>query len=1003
MSYHSRLNWWQPVEAANASASRAASGVMMNMGNATWKLAADWSRSAMDFNPFKSSLGYQIDKVSGVLGKAITGQPVLFAIIITFLLALVLWRAMKRPGTRPWGKLVQAAVVFGLITMMGTQAAASTGAATPPAEYNPSAGSPVWVANGVTGTIDMMASTAVAAVMDGMLPLLTNATGATASNPWSCSKLIDSGFDVAELQNPTAGAEAVSRAMNAMWISTAYSTYATVQFGDSNPYAKEVACRQLERTTNAGPYTRARMLGQSLYDNHAAVSSQDPSANTPFASTTAPMLAATTDNEVNDAAMVAWAACAPQGQNGASFTVRSGWSDWITPQDCISAFRAVDAEDLKGIGAFNVADIDAAREKTDSPSVHNFISTLHGRDMGVALGSTTSSIIFLIGAFIAAGVFALMSLAVFASKIFMLILVAGMFIILVISLFKNDAVMETMQPLLNRFLGVTIFAFGSTLLLAILATFALIFSSLATLFGAAGTIGAMLWVSMSPLLAVIAVHFLFTKVLKMPSPVSAKGALAWGTAGGAVGGAVGAGLVNRMQNRAASGARAAGRGLLASNKYTGWMVNGRGQGGDRKGAGDAGSRTGSRALSSDQHSEALRGEGLPTGGGAPAAGIGVGAGAAAAGGLLGGALASGARPVVTAERAEAAAAHAAAATKYLSEDKRKQLTREAKKQWREENPGMLTRSIGDLKGKLEERQNARAALLSDELSGQGSSAGESPLLSAAALGKVALINRPSLDEFMLAPGDAVAPMVSALPPAKWKDLSPAGKAEAQKLATAKAREIREARRAERLANPGGVPTLGGAGAGLPAKRSVGDLADRTRQALKQTTKTIGDSSNAAWTEARTKALEFRAMPAATAAATAAAAAESTRRAAYATVDAARKSGYTAAAGASKARQVTQDAVAATRTGRGRAIATGAAAVAGAGLVATGAPVVGAVVVGVAAKKGISQAKERRAQSALTKEAQLNEIIAARAVARKVQVPGTSTVSEAAPIVPRKSH
>lgn len=976
MSYHSRVNWWNPVEASNAATARSVAGMMMNGGNAVWKVAADMSRVAMEFKPFDSALGFQIDKISGVIGKAITGQPVLFALIITFLLVVVMWRAMKRPGTRPFGKLLQSAVVFGLIMMMGTQAAAGT-SSEPTNTYKPLAGSPVWIAGAVTGTIDNMAGAAVAGVMDGMLPIITNADQTNAAaHGWSCSAVVQGALDAAASNaTPTSGAKAVNVSMNSMWISTAYNAYAVIQFGDSNPFAKDVACRQLERTTDMAAYSRSRLLSQSVYGTMYDVSASSPQTNTPFKSMNVPMLQSTGDNEANDAAMVAWAACAPSNNTASSFRVRGAWDKvGITPSGCAEAFAAEDAEKMKsaGGGAFNIEDTDAVRAKTEDAAVINFISTLHGKDAGAALGTVTSSIVFLIGALIAAGVFGAMSLAVFGSKLFMLLLVAALFLILVVSLFKNEAMGETMRQPAFRFLGVTVFAFGATLLLALVATVSLIIASLSSMLGPAGALGPMMWVSFSPLLAVIATHFLFTKLFKIPSPMTAKGALAWGTAGGAVGAAVGSGVASRMQNRGAAAGRALGRKALGSNKYTSWMVgNGRGGAMARKGAGDAGSRKSDAFMGEDLTSQQISEQ------------LGAGEGAARPG--AGGASAAGAGT------AAAAAAAAAAATKFLSQDRKKEAIRDAKKQWRQENPNALSRGITDLRNKLEARNDARANALMN--AANGGDVDEASMLSASARGKVALINRPAMDSFLMAPGEESS--VAGIPAAKWADLSPAGKAAAAKLAATNARAAKEAEKAQRLAQAKlRRDARAAAKAELPplsdrALAAVKSGANSVTSAAKQRADASRVAANAAWSEAKTKSLEFRADPAGT-----------TVAAAHATVNAARKASFSAADGVTKARQVAAGAVSATRTERARAVAKTAAFVGGAGIAALGAPMVGAAVVTVAAARGVSQARSRQALRQEAKQTQLNEIIVARATARKQSAPGTSIVSDAAPVQAR---
>lgn len=1015
MSYHSRLDWWNPVQAANAATSRGTAGMFMNAGNHMWKIAADFSRMAMEFKPLNSSFGHQIDKIASVIGKAVTGQPVLFALIITFLIVVLMWRAMRRPGTRPFGKLAQSAIVFGLIMMMGTQAAAGT-SGKPTENYKPRPGSPVWIAGAATGTIDNMAGAAVAGVMDGMLPIILQNEDPAADKGWSCAAVIQGALNAAATNaSPTSGAKAVNVSMNSMWISTAFNTYAVVQFGDSNKYAKEVACRELERTTSMPAWSRARILSQSLYGDMYTVNSANPSLKTPFLSMDVPMLQTTGDNEANDAAMVAWAACAPKAVKTGGFTVRGNWGvDMkITEAACRDAFGAKTAADMKnaGKGIFNIGDIDAVREKTSDPEIINFMTTLHGRDSGASLGSVTSSFVFLLGAVVAAGVFGLMSLAVFGSKLFMLLLVAALFLILIVSLFKNESMGDSMRQPAFRFLGVTIFAFGATVLLALVATVSSIIASLATMLGPAGALGPMMWVSFSPLLAIIAVHFLFTKLFKIPSPVTAKGALAWGTAGGAVGAAVGTGMVNRLQNRGAAAGKALGRKALASNKYTGWMVkNGQGANNARKGAGDAGSRAAEdTALGTDLQSQHIS-EGLSAGSArsADSAGVrgdGVGEGSGAAAGAaagIAGAVGVGARAgaagksnTVSDEHAAAAAVAAQQALKHLSADTRKEITREAKKQRREENPSFVRRGITDLKGKLEARNDARAAALADAVN--GGQYEEASMLSESARGKVSLINRPAMDSFLMAPGEEKT--VAAIPAAAWSDLSPQGKAEAAKLAAANTRAARESERDERLRQAKLRREARAA-----AKAELPPLSDRAKNAVKATANSVSSrtkqganaardaataatrTANTAWSEAKTKSLEFRADPAGT-----------TVGAVSATLNAARKASYSTAAGVEKTREVASRAAGLARTDRGRKVLRAAALGAGAGVAAMGSPVVGGVMVAVATKKSIDHLGARRAARKQVRETQLNEIIAARATARKMPAPRTSIVSDAAPV------
>jgi len=745
MAFHSRVNWWNLYEAGNAVTGRALTGSLMNAGNGLWKTSTDWSRMAMDFKPLETDLGYTVDRMSGVIGNALKNQPVLLASIFVLLLGIVFWRAMRGAGSRPIGKIIRAAFVLALVVFMGTQAFNSTAKA-PTGSYKPLPFTPVYLAGATTGTVENIAGAVVGGISGGLLPMVTSQAGEIneeGTGKWSCSAAIDAAFTYAKLKDaPSAGGEAVIMAMNSMWIATGYNIYTVAQFGDSNPYAKEVACRQLERTTSADAFTRARIISQATTGSPYTYS-HTKSGQTPLSNMTYPVWQNSEDNEVNDAAMMFWAACAPN-DSATKFTPRGGWSEFINDEDCKGAWNAKTGDELKRT-KFNIADTEALLKQTDNPAVFNFVNTLQGRDLKVSMGgSLAAGIIYVIGSFVAFLIFGVLALAVVASKLFMLLLTAFMFVVLLISLFKNDSIAETIQKPAYQFLGVTVFAFGSSLLLALLSMITLMFASLSTVAGSAGSIGALLWVSFSPVVAIMAIHFLFTKMFKMPSPVTPKGALAWGTAGGAIGGAVGAGLMNRIQSGGKRMAKGAGESVLRRTKAGRFFMGEVGK--ERKGAGDAGTRGGLGKLSSDTVSEQTRqrddqdrigtGETYTKDNGAE---------------LL----------AATQEELESN-------TRYLSKGARAKLEREAKDELRatrrEAKDAARDASRQEKLDARTERQQARAALLAEHVAANG---GDASLLSAKAREAMGAANKSGLDDMSAA---------------SWSDLSAAGKRKAAMLA-----------------------------------------------------------------------------------------------------------------------------------------------------------------------------------------------------------------------------
>lgn len=148
-------------------------------------------------------------------------------------------------------------------------------------------------------------------------------------------------------------------------------------------------------------------------------------------------------------------------------------------------------------------------------------------------------------------------------------------------------------------------------------TFVLLISriliSLGNMFGA-GSVFGMLWAGFAPLTSLILVHLLFTKVFKMPSPVTIGGARAWhkagasgalGTAAAAgVGAGIGSGIANALGRKAKSEGRRAGSAAL--HKATGGRLgNAYGAGGARRSAMGAGTKSRERDVEAEEAAQEL--------------------------------------------------------------------------------------------------------------------------------------------------------------------------------------------------------------------------------------------------------------------------------------------------------------------------------------------------------------------------------------------------------------
>lgn len=611
MPLHSRLNQWNVLGAGINGLTRSMSGVVLTAGNQVWGAATSWTQAASGMSTFNGAFGYQVDRLTGVLGQAFVSSPVLLGLLVGVFIMTVLWRRMRSRNVPVLGRAIQGTIVLAIIAFTSSQAALGTQQPFT-GEYKPRPLSPVWIASALSNAIDSAAGSIATPLMGVMRNTSDELAGGVLGDGgrWSCNALLDATFAKSDesIIKGTAGVMAVTKVLNTMWSQSAPPVYRLMQFGE-NKYAEHVWCRQLERSASANADSSARLLIRAVTGQNGndltAIGLVHPSQ---------PLLVSTSNNDLNDRMMVAWAACAPKvtkPTGPGSFTVRAGFSKksglggdngtWITGQNCWDVWQAGDeARALEVSGAFDVwgDTADTLKVSTD-PDVVNFLNTLHAADTVSVFGGSVSAAIYLIGALFSALIFGLLALVVIGAKIFMNLMLALVFLVMIAALFRQDSIATSLSGPASRFLGVAFFSFGASLVLTVVGTMSLMIVGFGTsLFGAPGTAGHLIWVAVSPLIAVISVHLLFTRVLRKPSPVTARGALAWGVAGGAAGGAIANAVANRVSGATKAGARNvadhAAAATLGKSKMGSMLLNERQQRLAR-GAGDAGPRRANEA------------------------------------------------------------------------------------------------------------------------------------------------------------------------------------------------------------------------------------------------------------------------------------------------------------------------------------------------------------------------------------------------------------------------
>lgn len=602
----------------------------MSSGNFMWSLGTGMSAFAINFCML-DKVGGAADGVVATIGNAIMDSALLTGLVV--LAVVVLLFQGRKNGQMPWKKIAQKGIVIGLFAAMTAGAMASTGGgksndsskpyseATAGQPYTPGFMSPGWIVTTVNDTISSLASAPA-----GALVLATNNSGSMdMGNPLSCENYLLSlkmGYKNAYGDTAESLASGVPMIMSSLWETTGLQTWRTAQFGDSK-LDENSWCRLLEY--NAG--TRVMSANKAI-DSAAGNSESTVRAtmhrimpeNRALDNFNYSQIAFVPSSKADtDKSLVAWAACRFANSGGAGdLTKAESWKiaehfikgDKDTkaePAHCASWFTSDD----DGAGAFNWdSDQDKVVKRTTNTGggneryaldVRDFILTLHGNNNSQGM---TSVFAYNISALSMLIVFGLLAISILIAKIAMVVMIiTGIF--MVIMALMPSAGFDKMGNYLKVLLGINLLTFAIQLLFAMISILTVMLQGLGSSFLGEGSLVAIFWSGLSPLLAVFLLHMVFTKVLKVPSPFKLSAAMAWGGAVGAAGGAalggVGALMDRKVGNagrRAMSKATGAGKRGVSSvlGKATGGRIGGNAP---RRGAAAPAGLTGSRSASAD--------------------------------------------------------------------------------------------------------------------------------------------------------------------------------------------------------------------------------------------------------------------------------------------------------------------------------------------------------------------------------------------------------------------
>lgn len=661
-NFQNKYDMWAIGDLMNAASRTMLQGNIMAIGNGFWTVSQWVADLAINFEPI-NMLGAQMDQIGATLGQSMLNPSsgvALIPLIIIVVIGIWMFSSWRKAGPggssmlfRRIGGLIATMAVF-VVMVVGAQNSTTTSTGV----YQPGVGSPGWIVTVANDALSTAASVPVGAV----LATVQNSTSANIDNSITtgggannlCAETVNlydkrfrDGAGASALATPRI---ALVQTMDSMWRTTGLQVWKSAQLGTTE-YADYAYCRLLDNWTQT-PGTNAR--------NFTAATTIPASA-----ADSGQLVWTASNGEQVQRAMVGWAACEPANRGAGTWQLRAGWSQLsgIAADECAKWWnkKPTDNEFEGGFSVgYTMNDIEKKTENITPAStqvkVQDYLASLNGAN---AAGNMFPLLMYALSAFIMMFIFFGMALAVVIAKLFVILGTITILPILILALFRQNG-FEQVGAAAKQFVGSMLFAALALVLLSVVVLTTYILVQFGNASFGAGSIMALGWAAAAPVLAVISLNMIFKKVLKMPSPMSVKGGMAYGLASGAAGGAVGGFIGGRMAKSAIerTGRDAIqGAGSSALNKVSGGRFGstmaerraamGRGMMGPARGRGRGGAAlAGAGAVGAGAAGTAADGMG------AAARGAGT-AGAAAAGAAAGGFLGSGSRAIRQQARADA--------------------------------------------------------------------------------------------------------------------------------------------------------------------------------------------------------------------------------------------------------------------------------------------------------------------------------------------------------------
>lgn len=555
-SFHSRLDADAWNDVAEKVQRNGVSSTAMAGGNAMWSMSSSVLYASGSFCPMQR-LSTHMDEVVGKIGKALNTSGVIALFVITGLISVfVRYHKREIPLGQLLSEIVKTGVITGVIIVMINGASASS-----VSRGYIGAGSPAWwvattndAVNKVTGKV------ANAWENNGVIEIgyepVYGGEPLHEYDVYNCKKYVKwLKATYKKKWSSTSGYE-LANMVSGMWEASALPAWASQQFGTDNPYTDHMYCFALESKRMAAVQNSdVRDYGISQESSWGkGKSAQKWYSN----ARTSSMFTGETVKE--DKALVGWAACKPVSFEKAE--VRDEWNEGSkkkVPNKICTEWWAHDGGEMASLEELNWQDSveETFSNSGDNAGQANFISSLHGKG---GSSSIISNVSFAVGSGIDAVVFMALAAIQAVGKLVLCFMIVGLFMSMFKMLLPGSS-SETFNKAAKRILGAAFAASGVSVIIGFVCIIAQVIIELAREMFSPGSVGIMIFSAFAPAIGVIGVHFIF-KLMKLPSPFTVKGAMAWGQgiSSGAIGGALAGGAASALAGARSLARRGKGKG-----------------------------------------------------------------------------------------------------------------------------------------------------------------------------------------------------------------------------------------------------------------------------------------------------------------------------------------------------------------------------------------------------------------------------------------------------------